>query len=354
RYMILGRLDAAPLPLGATSNTSFLGATATKSSIVIAVPNEPQALFKIVSAFALRNVMIVKIESRPAATAGSLFAAQTTHWDYIFYIDYITSQDPQQEERLRGNLEEFALWVKDLGTYSSCGGKATSCYSVELVKGAYGLGIYFAAAADASHAIVDTRVPFYRLPSGALAPGEASGAISPGDMLLSVNDHDVSSLRFPQVVEQLRQVPRGPVTFVFQRHSSKDKEVSPETHVEAPEENQAEKHSTAPQETEEKERPKGWTMFQRLSASAATVASPAPTNEATAIQELEGKLREMEEALAREQKCRFLAERKNILYRNELLRVSQENTALRDQLEQLKITQKRRDTFVTESLHLLI
>lgn len=127
RYMILGRLDATPLPLSASLRVASIStgpATTTKSSIVVAVPNEPQALFKVVSAFALRNVMIVKIESRPAATAGSLFTAQTTHWDYIFYIDYITSQDPTQEARLRSNLEEFALWVKDLGTYSSSGGKA--------------------------------------------------------------------------------------------------------------------------------------------------------------------------------------------------------------------------------------
>ncbi|RMX68853.1 hypothetical protein DD238_003966 [Peronospora effusa] len=121
RYMILGRMDASPLPLGAGSSPP----TTTKSSIVVAVPNEPQALFKIVSAFALRNVMIVKIESRPAATAGNLFTAQTTHWDYIFYIDYITSQDSIQEARLRENLEEFALWVKDLGTYSSSCGKTS-------------------------------------------------------------------------------------------------------------------------------------------------------------------------------------------------------------------------------------
>ncbi|GMF09541.1 unnamed protein product [Phytophthora lilii] len=83
RYMILGRLDALPLPLGTAPGTTSVSTrppTTTKSSIVVAVPNEPQALFKIVSAFALRNVMIVKIESRPAATAGSLFTAQTTHW----------------------------------------------------------------------------------------------------------------------------------------------------------------------------------------------------------------------------------------------------------------------------------
>lgn len=76
RYMILGRLDAAPLPLGASSSAIVR----KKSSVVIAVPNEAQALFKIVAAFALRNVMIIKIESRPAATAGSLFTSETHHW----------------------------------------------------------------------------------------------------------------------------------------------------------------------------------------------------------------------------------------------------------------------------------
>lgn len=76
RYMILGRLDAKPLPLGLNSSTIVR----KKSSVVIAVPNEAQALFKIVAAFALRNLMIIKIESRPAATAGSLFTSETHHW----------------------------------------------------------------------------------------------------------------------------------------------------------------------------------------------------------------------------------------------------------------------------------
>lgn len=116
RYMILGRLDATPLPLGQGVG---MGPIVRKASVVIAVPNEPQALFKVVAAFALRNVMIVKIESRPASTAGYLFAAQTHHWDYIFYLDYLESADPTVEASLRRQLEEFALWVKDLGSYSS-------------------------------------------------------------------------------------------------------------------------------------------------------------------------------------------------------------------------------------------
>ncbi|DAZ92746.1 TPA: LOW QUALITY PROTEIN: hypothetical protein N0F65_003483, partial [Lagenidium giganteum] len=124
RYVILARQDAAPLRFGLRPNE---GSTAKmKASIVIAVPNEPQALFKIVAAFALRNLTIIKIESRPAATAGGLFSSQTHHWDYIFYVDYVVSADPSINEHLRRNLEEFALWIKDLGTYYATSGLKTN------------------------------------------------------------------------------------------------------------------------------------------------------------------------------------------------------------------------------------
>ena len=72
-------MDASPLPLGTTTTTTI------KSSIVVAVPNERQALFKIVSAFALRNVMIVKIKSRLAATAVRLFSPDDTLELYFLY-----------------------------------------------------------------------------------------------------------------------------------------------------------------------------------------------------------------------------------------------------------------------------
>ncbi|TMW64031.1 hypothetical protein Poli38472_014148 [Pythium oligandrum] len=114
RYAILARREATALVASRGSSTVVM-----KSSVVIAVPNEPQALFKIVAAFALRNLTIIKIESRPASTAGGLFTSQTHHWDYIFFVDYIVSPDAVVNERLMKNLEEFALWIKDLGTYAS-------------------------------------------------------------------------------------------------------------------------------------------------------------------------------------------------------------------------------------------
>eukprot|EP01051_Picozoa_sp_SAG22_P019871 SAG22_NODE_3809_length_1521_cov_3.267932_2_plen_88_part_00 len=67
RYVVVGR---APLPLQ-------IGAK-TKSSVVLALPNAPLSLLKALSATALRDINIAKIESRPAVavTADSAFGAQ--------------------------------------------------------------------------------------------------------------------------------------------------------------------------------------------------------------------------------------------------------------------------------------
>jgi prephenate dehydratase len=47
---------------------------------VFALPNEPLAIFKAVSAFALRGLNISKIESRPSAALGDRFTT-AYHWE---------------------------------------------------------------------------------------------------------------------------------------------------------------------------------------------------------------------------------------------------------------------------------
>ncbi|CAM9798842.1 unnamed protein product, partial [Ectocarpus fasciculatus] len=97
-----------------------------KTSIVVALDNSPGAIFKMSSCFALRDIGILKIESRPAFTAlsvehlsSSVSGMSKRHWDLIFYLDIKPSSVEAVNEAAFRNLEEFSPWFKVLGTYES-------------------------------------------------------------------------------------------------------------------------------------------------------------------------------------------------------------------------------------------
>jgi prephenate dehydratase len=79
-----------------------------KTSLVFSTKNIPGALFRALSALALRDLNLVKIESRPL---------RGKPWEYLFYLDLLgRSTDPVVKKAL-GHLEEVADFLRVLGTY---------------------------------------------------------------------------------------------------------------------------------------------------------------------------------------------------------------------------------------------
>ncbi|MCC6262320.1 MAG: prephenate dehydratase [Bryobacterales bacterium] len=81
---------------------------AWKTSIVFSVANQPGSLFRSIAAFALRDLSLTKISSRPLR--GKPF-------DYLFYVDVLGHlEDPGMANALR-HLDELADMMKVLGCY---------------------------------------------------------------------------------------------------------------------------------------------------------------------------------------------------------------------------------------------
>jgi prephenate dehydratase len=84
-----------------------IGKAANKSSIAFAMKNVPGVLFKALSVFALREISLSKIESRPM---------RGRPWEYVFFADILRGDDEAARNALR-HLSEIAELVKVLGVY---------------------------------------------------------------------------------------------------------------------------------------------------------------------------------------------------------------------------------------------
>jgi prephenate dehydratase len=80
---------------------------ANKTSVAFSVKNLPGALFKALSVFALRDISLSKIESRPM---------RGRPWEYVFFVDLLRGDDEAARNALR-HLAEVADLVKVLGIY---------------------------------------------------------------------------------------------------------------------------------------------------------------------------------------------------------------------------------------------
>ena len=119
RFFLMRRLGGQnphPVAKGATRvgyprlDTDYhrlIPAGANKTSIAFKVKNVPGALFKSLSVFALRDISLSKIESRPM---------RGRPWEYVFYVDFLRGDDEPARNALR-HLGEVAEFVKVLGVY---------------------------------------------------------------------------------------------------------------------------------------------------------------------------------------------------------------------------------------------
>ena len=86
---------------------------ANKTSLVFALKSTPGALFRALSCFALRDINLTKLESRPI---------RGRPWEYMFYADVDIARQAPACSRAITQLGEFAQWVLTLGTYRAWGG----------------------------------------------------------------------------------------------------------------------------------------------------------------------------------------------------------------------------------------
>jgi prephenate dehydratase len=133
RYLIVAKFTNAyvdPLRIG-LSPTSPQRLENVKATIALSLKNISSAMFRMTSCFALRDINVYKVETRPSSTAIGLDGISSSctrfqHWDLIFFIDYQPSEQESVNEALLRNLEEFSMWVKPLGVYRQYGQRLTA------------------------------------------------------------------------------------------------------------------------------------------------------------------------------------------------------------------------------------
>ncbi|KAL9675340.1 hypothetical protein QQ045_003542 [Rhodiola kirilowii] len=93
-----------------------------KTSIVFAHDKGTSVLFKVLSAFAFRNINLTKIESRPhrkqpIRLVDEANVGTAKHFEYMFYIDFEASMADVRAQNALAEVQEFTSFLRVLGSY---------------------------------------------------------------------------------------------------------------------------------------------------------------------------------------------------------------------------------------------
>jgi prephenate dehydratase len=99
-------------PAGSRPRGKQSGRSPWKTSLVFSTRNIPGALFRSLSALALRDLNLVKIESRPL---------RGKPWEYLFYLDLLGRREDEAVKNALAHLGEVADFLRVLGSYRAAG-----------------------------------------------------------------------------------------------------------------------------------------------------------------------------------------------------------------------------------------
>jgi len=121
RFIVLAR---EPLLSADSCSNDIVPAGKWKTSLVFSVAQgtKPGQLFKALSVFALRDIDLTKIESRPMRSqplvAGQVNGSPTTRrFNYMFYVDFIGSLGDEHCQNALRHLKEICTFMRVLGSY---------------------------------------------------------------------------------------------------------------------------------------------------------------------------------------------------------------------------------------------
>ena len=206
RFLLISKASAPPPsllspPLAAASSSPPASPARTKTSIVFALKDEAGVLFKALSVFALRDIHLSKIESRPGKRLRQLLSVASNEvrveevgglggsavFKYLFYADVLAHQQESRAVNALNHLREIAPFLRVLGSYPAAASLlsssllearvpvAAAASSSPLTIGIVGFGTFgqFLARAFVRHAfrVVATSRSDYASVAGSLSVG---------------------------------------------------------------------------------------------------------------------------------------------------------------------------------------